>query len=171
MVTDMAAAGAFPGPVRFAAAEHRLRAEHLRLAERDERGGAYHGARRALTGTMVARRPTDFDCELFRYACECATKRSAHLVAAGLAGLMLRLAEPSGILPGPPVVAAAEIIVAVSGVLFDEHPGYAATVSRKTAELTGGRVPFAMRTTAPGPPDRVSNDSRKRLEILDSERS
>jgi len=150
MVSDITVKGAlFDGRLaRHMFTEHRLRAEHLCRAERDERG-AYAGGRSVLTGVMGACRPADFDCELFRYACECATKRSAHLIAAGLAGLLLRLVEPAaaaaaaGPATGP---GAAEVVaVAVSGVLFDAHPSYAATVARKTEELIDGRVPFAVR--------------------------
>jgi len=119
--------------------EHRLRAEHLSQVESDARG-TYIAARTVLVDVLKVCDPTDFDCELFRYACDCVTKRSAHLVAAGLAGLLRHLNSEDA--DGTPTV------VAVDGSMFEAHTKYASMVACKTKELTEGCVSFVIRTTA-----------------------
>lgn len=143
MVTDMTDKNALFGGqfTRQMFAEHRLRVEHLCRAESDARG-TYAGGRAVLTDALGACHPSDFDCELFRYACECVTKRSAHLIAAGLAGLLIRHFRPSGTGDCAPPTA---VTVAVAGAVFEAHPKYAAMVACKARELTGGRVPFTLR--------------------------
>lgn len=150
MVTDMTDRNVLFGGqfTRQMFAEHRLRVEHLCRAESDARG-TYAGGRVVLTDALGACDPSDFDCELFRYACECVTKRSAHLIAAGLAGLLIRHFRPSAAANdcARPTTA---VTVAVAGAAFEAHPKYAAMVACKARELTDGRVPFVLRPVGRG---------------------
>lgn len=120
-----------------------LRAEHLCRVESDTRG-TYAAGRAVLTEALGAHDPTDFDCELFRYACECVTKRSAHLVAAGLAGLLQRLGPGADAATAVDSAPVDTVIVAAAGAVFDAHPKYASMVTCKARELIDDRVPFTV---------------------------
>lgn len=146
MVADMTDKNAlFSGQfTRQMFAEHRLRVEHLCRAESDARG-TYAGSRAVLTDALGACHPSDFDCELFRYACECVTKRSAHLIAAGLAGLLIRHFRPSDTAVADDCAPPSAVTVAMAGAVFEAHPKYATMVACKARELIDGRVPFTLR--------------------------
>lgn len=95
---------------------------HLSLVETDNQH-SYAACRHVLTDILDVIAPTDFDCEMFRYMCKCVTKRSAHLVSAGLISVLRRLS------PAPVTV------VAVGGCVFETHPEYYAMVGRKVEQL------------------------------------
>jgi len=135
MVLQMAARKAvFGGRItRRMLTAHALTPRHLCAVESDARG-SYDAGRAVLARALDVDDPTDLDCSLFRYACECVTKRSAYLVSAALAGVLWRL----GPMSTPDAVATTP--VAVGGYVFDNHPEYRATVGRKTLELAGAPV-------------------------------
>lgn len=117
--------------------EYWLNAAHLARVESDARG-TYAAGRSVLAAALGVARPTDADCDLFRYACECVTKRSAHLVAAGLASVLRRV---NGGRDGGTVV------VAIGGSVFETHDRFASTVGCMTRRLLRGdcNIKFGLR--------------------------
>lgn len=112
-----------------------LKPRHLSLVESDDRR-SYACGRAVLTKALGVADPLEFDCELFRYACECVTKRSAYLVSAGLMSVLQRLN------PVPKLA-----VVAVDGSIFKSHPKYFAMVGCKAQQLAH-HVPFTLRTVS-----------------------
>lgn len=109
-----------------------LKPEYLCVAESDART-SFDGCRTVLTQALGVANPSTFDCSLFRYACECVTKRSAHLVSAGLTGVIRRLQAAD--LDDDAIVR-----VSVGGFVFHKHPKYYAMVGCKTRELANATV-------------------------------
>lgn len=116
-----------------------LKAEHLSLVESDARQH-YGAGRKVIKNVFGVANPTDFDCELFRYACRCVTRRSAHLVAAGLSSILRRLKfKTTGV---PPVISK----VAVGGSVFRTHPKYMSLVQCKAKLLMANNdLKFSLR--------------------------
>lgn len=108
--------------------------EHVCAVELDPQ--SYETARAVLSQVLNVTDPSDFDCEMFRYACECVTKRSAHLVSAGLTSVLRRL--------DPVPEQDAMVRVAVGGSVFKKHPKYQAMVRYKTSQLVG--MPISLQT-------------------------
>lgn len=112
-----------------------LKPRHLSMVESDDRR-SYACGRAVLTKVLGVADPLEFDCELFRYACECVTKRSAHLVSAGLISVLQRLN------PVPKLA-----VVAVGGSIFKSHPKYFARIGCKAQHLAD-HIPFTLRTVS-----------------------
>lgn len=112
-----------------------LKPKHLSLVESDERR-SYKCGRGVLTKVLCVPDPAEFDCELFRYACECVTKRSAHLVSAGLISVLSRLRPASK-----------PIVVAVGGSVLKSHPKYFKMVGCKAQHLAN-HVPFTLQSVS-----------------------
>lgn len=116
-----------------------LKAEHLSLIESDGRQ-QYGAGRKVIKNVFGLTNPSDFDCELFRYACRCVTKRSAYLVAAGLSSILRRLKLKTT------ATAPLTTTVAVGGSVFRTHPKYASLVQCKAKSLMADhRLKFSLR--------------------------
>lgn len=67
--------------------------------------------------------PTLIDCVHIRYICECVSRRSANLVAVGLAVLLNRINDKS-------------VTIGVDGSVYKYHPNFHNIMEEKTRELT-----------------------------------
>jgi hexokinase len=66
--------------------------------------------------------PSDEDCVIVRYVCECISTRSAHLVSAALATLIMKVGDR-------------DITIGVDGSLYRCHPKYPGLMEKKIKEL------------------------------------
>lgn len=73
--------------------------------------------------------PTDGDCMNVRYAAECITRRSAHLVAAGLAVVLNKMNNK-------------DVIIGVDGSVYRYHPFYHRLLVDKINELVNSGIKF-----------------------------
>lgn len=73
--------------------------------------------------------PSDQDCVDVRYVCECVTSRSAHLVSAALASLVLKMGDP-------------DISIGVDGSLYRFHPHFHDLMVEKMTELLPSNYKF-----------------------------
>lgn len=67
--------------------------------------------------------PSLVDCANVRYICECVSRRSAHLVSAGLAALLNKMDEKS-------------VTIGVDGSVYRFHPYFHKLMVEKTKQLT-----------------------------------
>jgi len=67
--------------------------------------------------------PSLVDCANVRYICECVSRRSAHLVSAGLAVLLNKMDEKS-------------VTIGVDGSVYRFHPYFHKLMVEKTKQLT-----------------------------------
>lgn len=73
--------------------------------------------------------PTTEDCVAVRHACECISRRSAHLVSAALATLILKVGDP-------------EITIGVDGSVYRFHPLFHDLMTEKVRELIPSNYKF-----------------------------
>lgn len=73
--------------------------------------------------------PTDEDCVIVWYACECISRRAAHLVSAALATLILRVGDP-------------DITIGVDGSVYRFHPKFHDLMTEKIKELVPSNYRF-----------------------------
>jgi hexokinase len=66
--------------------------------------------------------PSDQDCVDVRYVCECISRRSAHLVSAALAALVLKIGDP-------------DISIGMDGSVYRFHPKFHNLMVKKMKEL------------------------------------
>lgn len=81
--------------------------------------------------------PSAEDCANVRYICECVSKRSAHLVSAGLAVLLNKMDEK-------------QVTIGVDGSVFRFHPHYRRLMMEKTRQLTLPDIEFNMMLSKDG---------------------
>lgn len=75
--------------------------------------------------------PSDEDCVNVRYICECISKRSAHLVAAALATLILKIGDP-------------DITIGVDGSVYRFHPFVHDLITEKIKEMLPSGYKFQL---------------------------
>lgn len=73
--------------------------------------------------------PSDEDCVAVRYVCECISRRSAHLVSAALATLILKVGDP-------------DITIGVDGSVYRFHPKFHDLMTEKIRELLPSSYKF-----------------------------
>lgn len=115
-------------------AEYALMTKHLIRIESDPRR-SYAGGRDVLANVLGVCSPTDIDCALVRYATECISKRSAHLVAAVTASVLQRLQSRDP---------ASAVQILANGSVFCQYPRYELTMMCKLKSLipyTGSLLP------------------------------
>lgn len=71
--------------------------------------------------------PSLVDCANVRYICECVSRRSAHLVSAGLAVLLNKMDEKS-------------VTIGVDGSVYRFHPYFHKLMVEKTKQLTNSDI-------------------------------
>lgn len=81
--------------------------------------------------------PSMEDCANVRYICQCVSRRSAHLVAAGLAVLLNRMNEKF-------------VVIAVDGSVYRCHPHYHSLLVEKTKELVNPGIEFELMLSEDG---------------------
>lgn len=77
------------------------------------------------------------DCANVRFICQSVSRRSAHLVSAGLAVLLNKMKEPS-------------VVIAVDGSVYRCHPHYHSLLVNKTKELTSKGIQFELMLSEDG---------------------
>lgn len=90
--------------------------------------GTYNGVKQFLRNIGVEN-PTDGDCMNTRYLAECISRRSAHLVAAGLAVILNKMNEK-------------DVIIGVDGSVYRYHPFYHQLLINKLNELVNPGIKF-----------------------------
>lgn len=98
--------------------------------------GIYTATRQFLQEIGVEN-PTDSDCMNVRYASECISRRSAHLVAAGLSVLLNKMNEK-------------DVMIAVDGSVYRYHPFYHQLLMDKTGELVNDGIKFGIMLSEDG---------------------
>ena len=98
----------------------------VRTIEEDRIGG-YERAREVLKNKLGMENVPDDDCKDLRFVCECITTRSAHLVAATVAGLIKKMAHD-------------DLTIAVDGDLIRHHPHFKNNMDAKIKQLGGINV-------------------------------
>lgn len=78
--------------------------------------------REILSESFGVENPTDEDCVNVRYVCECVSQRSAHLVSAAIATLILHMGDP-------------DITIGVDGSVYRFHPKFHDLMTQKIQEL------------------------------------
>ncbi|XP_050543267.1 hexokinase type 2 isoform X2 [Daktulosphaira vitifoliae] len=81
--------------------------------------------------------PSLVDCANVRYICECVSRRSAHLVSAGLAVLLNKMNEKS-------------VTIGVDGSVYRFHPYFHKLMVEKTKQLTNPDINFDMMLSEDG---------------------
>jgi len=104
-----------------------LTTEVISLIENDP-PGTYIATRQFLQKIGVEN-PTDGDCMNVRYAAECITRRSAYLVAAGIAVILNRINEK-------------DVVIGVDGSVYRYHPFYHQLLIDKINELVQPDIKF-----------------------------
>jgi len=104
-----------------------LTTEVISLIENDP-PGTYTATRQFLK-KIGMENPTDGDCMNIRYAAECITRRSAHLVAAGLATILNKMDEKN-------------VTIGVDGSVYRYHPFYHKLLVDKINELVKSDIQF-----------------------------
>lgn len=84
---------------------------------------------REILVEMGVDNPSDQDCVTTRYVCELVSRRSAHLVSAALATLILKMGEP-------------QITIGVDGSVYRFHPKFHDLMMEKIAELLPSNYRF-----------------------------
>jgi len=77
--------------------------------------------------------PSLVDCANVRYICECVSRRSAHLVSAGLAALLNKMDEKS-------------VTIGVDGSVYRFHPYFHKLMVEKTKQLTKSDIKVSEKT-------------------------
>ncbi|KAJ9593058.1 hypothetical protein L9F63_027701, partial [Diploptera punctata] len=72
---------------------------------------------------------TDQDCSNVRYICECVSRRAAHLVSAGVATLVNKIAQES-------------VTVGIDGSVYRFHPHFHDLIMEKMADLVTPGIKF-----------------------------
>jgi hexokinase len=90
--------------------------------------GTYNSVRQVLK-MIGMENPTDGDCMNVRYAAECVSKRSAHLVAAGLAVILNKMNK-------------SDVTIGVDGSVYRYHPFYHKLLVNKVNELVNPGIKF-----------------------------
>lgn len=90
--------------------------------------GTYNGLRQFLQNIGMEN-PTDGDCMNIRYAAECVSRRSAHLVAAGLAVILNKMNRN-------------DVTIGVDGSVYKYHPFYHQLLVNKVNELLKPGIKF-----------------------------
>jgi len=98
----------------------------VRTIEEDRIGG-YERAKEVLKDKLGMENVPDEDCKELRFVCECITTRSAHLVAATVAGLINKMAHK-------------DVTIAVDGDLIRHHPHFKNNMDAKIKQLVGINV-------------------------------
>lgn len=112
-----------------------LNTEVISLIESDP-PGTYTATRRFLLDIGV-KKPTDGDCMNVRYASECISRRSAHLVAAGLTVILNKMDEK-------------DVIIGVDGSVYKFHPFYHQLLVDKINELVNKGIQFGIMLSEDG---------------------
>lgn len=73
--------------------------------------------------------PSDQDCVNVRYACQCISRRAAHLVSAAIATLILKIGDP-------------DITIGVDGSVYRFHPNFHDLMTEKIKELIPSNYRF-----------------------------
>ncbi|XP_003242238.1 hexokinase type 2 isoform X1 [Acyrthosiphon pisum] len=81
--------------------------------------------------------PSLVDCANVRYICECVSRRSAHLVSAGLAALLNKMDEKS-------------VTIGVDGSVYRFHPYFHKLMVEKTKQLTKSDIKFDLMLSEDG---------------------
>lgn len=109
--------------------------EVISLIENDP-PGTYSAIRNFLQGIGVEN-PTDGDCMNIRYAAECISRRSANLVAAGLAVILNKMNEK-------------DVVIGVDGSVYRYHPFYHQLLINKINELVNDGINFSIMLSEDG---------------------
>lgn len=104
-----------------------LTTEVISLIENDP-PGTYAATKKFLQGIGVENL-TDGDCMNVRYATECISRRSAYLVAAGLAVILNKINEK-------------DVVIGVDGSVYRYHPFYHQLLVDKINELVNDDIKF-----------------------------
>lgn len=80
--------------------------------------------------------PSLVDCANVRYICECVSRRSAHLVSAGLAALLNKMDEKS-------------VTIGVDGSVYRFHPYFHKLMVEKTKQLAKSDIKVCMADVPP----------------------
>lgn len=86
-----------------------------------EKKGVFDKCQLVLKSVGIAS-ATDEDCANVRYVCQCVSRRAAHLVSAGIAGLIDKMGKNN-------------VTVAVDGSVYRYHPHFHDLMMMKTSEL------------------------------------
>lgn len=108
---------------------HALTSEIISLIESDPPGT--NTATKSFLEKIGVKNPTDGDCMNVRYASECISRRSAHLVAAGLSVILNKMNEK-------------DVIIGVDGSVYRYHPFYHQLLTDKINELVNKDIKFGI---------------------------
>lgn len=87
-----------------------------------EPSNSFTAVREILSEAFCIENPTDEDRVHVRYVCECISRRSAHLVSAALATLILKMGDP-------------DITIGVDGSVYRHHPKFHDLMTQKINDL------------------------------------
>ena len=108
-------------------------ASFVYLIERPELNhnfGAYFTVRNLLTSFGIT--ASDTDCEMVKEVCHLVSTRAAHMCAAGVAAVALKIKS------NHPIKKQMTITVAVDGTMYKKHPTFAGALREKVDELCVG---------------------------------
>jgi len=86
--------------------------------------GEFTRCRKVLAEMGVVESPTDEDCSVLRYVCECVSRRAGFMVSAGITALLKKMDYK-------------DVVVAVDGSVFRFHPHFPNIVKSRIAQLMG----------------------------------
>lgn len=98
--------------------------------------GTFTGIRKFLQDIGVEN-PSDGDCMNIRYVTECISRRSAYLVAAGLATILNKMNEK-------------DVVIGVDGSVYRHHPYYHKLLVDKISELIKPGIKFEIMLSVDG---------------------
>lgn len=90
---------------------------------------SHHSVTKEILAEMQIENPSDVDCEIVRYICELVSKRSARLVAAALASLIIRMGDK-------------EVTIGVDGSVYRFHPHFHDMMTEAVKELIPSSYKF-----------------------------
>lgn len=99
------------------------------VSEIESQSSTTHSATKLILNELGIRNPSTEDCEIIRYICESVSKRSARLVAAALASLILRIDDEN-------------ITIGVDGSVYRFHPQFQDLMAEAVRELIPSKYKF-----------------------------
>lgn len=99
------------------------------VSEIESQAPTTYSATRLILNEMGIRNPSNDDCEILRYICSSVSKRSARLVAAALASLIIRIGDDN-------------ITIGVDGSVYRFHPFFHDLMTEGVKELIPASYKF-----------------------------
>lgn len=98
--------------------------------------GTYTNCRMILEELGI-KSPTDDDCALVRFVCECISTRAAHLISCGLATLINKMDEPN-------------VTIGVDGSVYRFHPNFHDLMVNKISSMIKPNIKFELMLSTDG---------------------